>query len=129
MNRMSSRSRSGRSVGRRGAVALVVTVALAACGNADTDEAAANLNDPTQGPLAKLLGYDISPADQRAKELEVQQVVVECMKSEGWEYQAVDYSAAGGTDWAAGVRRADERPPGVRREVRLRRRPWLRTAG
>ena len=47
-------------------------------------------------PLAQLLGFDTSPAEQRAKDLELQQVMVECMKDEGWEYRAVDYSAQGG---------------------------------
>jgi hypothetical protein len=75
---------------------VALTVLLAACGGGGSDEAAADLDDPTQGPLAKLLGFDISPADQRAKELEVQQVVVECMKAEGWEYQPVDSSSMGG---------------------------------
>ena len=75
---------------------VALTVLLAACGGGGGDEPAADLNDPTQGPLAKLLGFDISPADQRAKELELQQVLVECMKAEGWEYQPVDYSSMGG---------------------------------
>lgn len=75
---------------------VALTVLLAACGGGGSDEPAADLNDPTQGPLAKLLGFDISPADQRAKELELQQVLVECMKAEGWEYRAVDYSAMSG---------------------------------
>ena len=39
------------------------------------------------------MGYDISPADQKAKELQLQQSIVECMKADGWEYSAVDYSA------------------------------------
>lgn len=76
---------------------IALTVLLAACGGGGSDEPAADLNDPTQGPLAKLLGFDVSPADQRAKELEVQQVLVECMKAEGWEYQPVDYSAMNGS--------------------------------
>ena len=107
MNRTALSARSGHGSTERGArsrrgaaAALSLAVVLTACGASNTDQADANLNDPTEGPLAKLLGYDISPADQRAKELEVQQVLVECMKSEGWEYQPVDYSSGTG-DFAA----------------------------
>ncbi len=94
--RLDTRPRLRRTPLATGAC-VALTVLLAACGGGGSDEPAADLNDPTQGPLAKLLGYDISPADQRAKELEVQQVLVECMKAEGWEYQPVDYSAMNGS--------------------------------
>jgi hypothetical protein len=100
MDRFSNRVRpDARPRARRTPLAtgacVALTLILAACGGGG-DEPAADLNDPTQGPLAKLLGFDVSPADQRAKELEVQQVLVECMKAEGWEYQPVDYSSMGG---------------------------------
>jgi hypothetical protein len=101
MDRFPNRARSDARLRVRRApfatgACVALAVLLAACGGGGSDEPAADLDDPTQGPLAKLLGYDISPADQRAKELEVQQALVECMKAEGWEYQPVDHSSMGG---------------------------------
>jgi hypothetical protein len=82
--------------GRR-SLAAVAAFALAACGGSDSSgDEGSNPNDPRNSPLAQLFGYDTSPAEQRAQELQVQQSMVECMQDEGWEYQAVDYSAQGG---------------------------------
>lgn len=89
--------RSSRSGRRSLALAATLVLSLAACGGGESSgDEGANPNDPRNSPLARLFGYDSSPAEQRAKDLEMQQVMVECMKDEGWEYRAVDYSAQGG---------------------------------
>ncbi|MFN8021320.1 MAG: hypothetical protein U0Q03_07315 [Acidimicrobiales bacterium] len=89
--------RSSRSGRRSLALAATLVLSLAACGGGDSSgDEGTNPDDPRNSPLAQLLGYDSSPAEQRAKDLELQQVMVECMKDEGWEYQAVDWSAQGG---------------------------------
>jgi hypothetical protein len=77
---------------RRGAGLAVGLLIVAGCGSSDGGASDEDLRDPTKSPLAQLLGYDVSPADQRAKDLQVQQSIVECMKADGWEYQAVDYN-------------------------------------
>ena len=81
--------------GRRGLLvsASATVLLLAGCGS-PKEEAAEEAFNFQNGPMAKLMGYDISPAEQRERELNVQQGVVECMKDEGWEYEAVDYSAS-----------------------------------
>lgn len=89
---------------RRPALLSVAVVLLAACGGGSDDEAASdgNPNDPRQGPIGQLLGLDESSAEQRARELEVQQEIVQCMQDQGWEYQAVDWQAQMGDvadDW------------------------------
>lgn len=82
-----------------GVAVLTLVALLASCGSSGTSAASdADLANPMKGPMAELFGWDMSPADQRAKELEVQQVMVECMKAEGWEYKPVDYSAGSGFD-------------------------------
>lgn len=86
-----SRPRFRRALLTAGAV--VASLALSACGSSGDNGARDDLN-PQNGPLAKLLGYDISPAEQREKELDVQQFLVECMRTDGWEYEAVDYNAS-----------------------------------
>jgi len=89
--------RSSRSGRRSLALAATLVLSLAACGGGESSgDEGANPDDPRNSPLARLFGYDSSPAEQRAKDLEMQQVMVECMKDEGWEYRAVDYSAQGG---------------------------------
>ena len=89
------RKRFGRTINCAAGFALMAL--LAACGGSgDTAASDADLANPMKGPMAELFGWDMSPADQRAKELEVQQVMVECMKAEGWEYKPVDYSAGSG---------------------------------
>lgn len=91
-------TRRVRPAVRRGAGLAVGLLIVAACGSSEGGASDADLRDPTKGPLAQLLGYDFSPADQKAKELQVQQSIVECMKADGWEYQAVDYSAGNSYD-------------------------------
>lgn len=72
----------------------VAALVLAACGGGTGDDASGEEpTDPRLGPLGQLLGYDISPAEQRAQQLEVQQQIVQCMQDEGWEYEAVDWQA------------------------------------
>jgi hypothetical protein len=77
----------------RFALALVAVGGLIATG-CGSNEVADEPYNPNSGPLAELLGYNFSPTEQRAKELELQQFLVECMNDEGWEYIAVDYSAS-----------------------------------
>ena len=87
-------SRRLRPAVRRSAGLAVGLLIVAGCGSSDGGGASdEDLRDPSKSPLAQLLGYDISPADQKAKELQLQQSIVECMKADGWEYSAVDYSA------------------------------------
>lgn len=80
---------------RRGLLvsASATVLLMAGCGSTK-EEVAEEAFNFQNGPMAKLMGYDISPAEQRERELNVQQGVVECMKDEGWEYEAVDYSAS-----------------------------------
>ncbi len=86
---------------RRSGLLAAAVVLLAACGGGSDDAGSADdSSDPRQGPLGQLLGIDVSSAEQRAKELEVQQEIVQCMQDEGWEYQAVDWQAQMG-DMAA----------------------------
>jgi hypothetical protein len=83
-----------RTLGRTLMGAAAAMALLGACGSGGEEAAGSDdLYNPMGGPLAKLLGYDASTADMRAKELESQQVMVECMKAEGWEYKPVDWSA------------------------------------
>lgn len=88
---------------RRGAVlAAMAIVSVSACGGGSSGPSEADLLDPTKSPLAKVLGYDISAADQKVQQLEMEQAVAECMKAEGWEYKPVDYSSMGGNSaWEA----------------------------
>lgn len=78
---------------RRGVLGVVVTmVALAGCGSGG-DGGSAEADDGP-GPLAELMGWEAEePAELRRQELEVQELVVQCMREEGWEYVAVDWSA------------------------------------
>jgi hypothetical protein len=65
------------------------------CGGGSDGPSEADLLDPSKGPLAKLFGWDVSPADQKVKQLEVEQGVADCMKDEGWEYAPQDYTSMG----------------------------------
>jgi len=65
--------------------ATLAAFLLAACGSAETDEAAS--------PFEALFGGGDSPAESRAKQLEQEDIVALCMREEGWEYTPVDYSA------------------------------------
>jgi hypothetical protein len=85
------RPRSRRTV--LAALVLVPALGLAACGGDSGTAAEDDLRNPTNSPLAKLLGFDTSPAEQRAKDLEMQDVIAECMRGEGWEYTPVDWNA------------------------------------
>lgn len=83
--------------GRRALIlAAAAAVFLSACGGGDSsseDEPAGNPNDPRNSPLAQLLGWGGDTAEQRARDLEVQQQMAQCMQDEGWEYQPVDWNA------------------------------------
>lgn len=74
-------------------ILVLAAVALAAGCSGGSDATTTTDDGLGGGPLAQLLGYDISPADSRANELKVQQAIAECMKGEGWEYQPVDFSS------------------------------------
>ena len=80
----------------RGAVVLVA-VALAAGCSGGSDAPTTTDDGLAGGPLAQLLGKDVSPADGRANELKVQQAIAECMKVEGWEYRPVDFASSNAT--------------------------------
>ena len=71
---------------RRLAAMVVATPFLViACGD---PEAASEAS-----PLAAIYGEPLSPAEQRAQQLAIEEAVAQCMKDEGWEYTPVDYSA------------------------------------
>ena len=70
------------------AVAVLVANGVAACGNSATGSAGTDL-----GPLAELMGGNVSPAEARAKDLALQESMAQCMKDAGWEYKPIDYSA------------------------------------
>lgn len=71
---------------RRLAAMVVATPFLViACGDPDTADQAS--------PLQAIYGEPLSPAEQRAQQLAIEEAVAQCMKDEGWEYTPVDYSA------------------------------------
>lgn len=69
------------------AVALVVgvTLTLGSCGG---DDGAAE-----RSPLEAIWGSPMSPAEERAQQLAIEEATAQCMKDEGWEYEPVDWSA------------------------------------
>ena len=85
----------------RGRRALVLTATatmiLAACGGGESSGSdgggSGGGDDPSDSPLSQLMGFDVSSADRRAQELQIQQEMAQCMRSEGWEYEPVDYSS------------------------------------
>ena len=76
------RVRVGVTVG-----AAVCVLAVTGCGGGSSGDSEASLMDYRQSPLAKLLGFDISTAEQREQSLKMEQLTAECMKQEGWEYK------------------------------------------
>jgi hypothetical protein len=66
-------------------LASCATLLLAACGGADAEQAAS--------PFEALFGAPESPAEMRAKQLEQEEVVAQCMREEGWEYTPVDWAS------------------------------------
>lgn len=90
----------GRGARRGTAAAVIAMLVMAGCGSESSGPSQAELLDPMNSPMAKLLGYDISPADQKVKQLETEQAVADCMKDEGWEYKPQDYSSmSSNTAW------------------------------
>jgi peptidoglycan hydrolase-like protein with peptidoglycan-binding domain len=61
--------------------------------SATAEQAADEGDDAGTSPLAELFGWVSDPVEQRRQELEIQEKVAECMKAEGFEYTAVDWSA------------------------------------
>lgn len=90
---MNSRSRDVRSRVGILCVGVALVAGVSGCGAGSDETASTDPSNPASGPLAQLLGYDMSAADARAQQLEVEQFVVQCMKADGWTYEAVDYSA------------------------------------
>jgi hypothetical protein len=101
MSRVAERSHTPvlpRTTRRRRALILAASAAvvLSACGGGGesaSGEGDENLYDPRNSPLAQLMGWGGDMAEQRARELEVQQELAQCMQDEGWEYEPVDWQA------------------------------------
>lgn len=77
-------------------------LAVTACGGGGNggagddrvDGGAAAPTETTASPLAALMGWeDVSAEEASAKSLEVEELTADCMREEGWEYVAVDWSA------------------------------------
>jgi len=87
--------------GRAVAIAIAAALGAAGCGTGEGttggggdggDGAAAATT--TISPLSALMGWtNDSPEEGRRKQLQVEQLVAECMREEGWEYTPVDYAA------------------------------------
>jgi hypothetical protein len=73
---------------RLAAVTATLLLVAPACGGSSGDESANNAS-----PLEALLGGNDSPAENRRKQLAVEESVAQCMKDLGWEYKPVDYEA------------------------------------
>ena len=71
---------------RLAVIAATAPLLLAACGSGDQEAASVS-------PLQELFGGVESPAEARAKQLENEEFVAQCMRDEGWEYTPVDYTA------------------------------------
>jgi hypothetical protein len=67
------------------ALAVSCAVVLTACGDPDAADDAS--------PLEALFGTNMSPAEQRAQQLEQEEVVATCMREAGFEYTPVDWGA------------------------------------
>lgn len=83
-----------RIVGASAAAALVLV--LAACGGSDGGGGTAT---PEAGPIDKLWedAYgDWDEDEANAEQMEIEELVAECMGKEGFEYTPVDYSSMGG---------------------------------
>ena len=83
---------SVRGVGR--CAPLLATVVIATGCSGGSDAPATTDGGLTGGPLAELLGQDIAPSERRARDVRVQELIADCMRSDGWEYEPVDPSAA-----------------------------------
>ncbi len=64
----------------------------------DTDDEGDEGNDRGDGgevdsPLAALLGWTSNPVEDRRRQLEVEDLVADCMRDRGFEYQPVDFSS------------------------------------
>ena len=74
-----------------------ILVAVGACGGSaqgeDQKSAGSDKTSTTDGPLAAIFGGSESPAESRRKQLKQEELVAQCMKEKGWEYNPVDYSA------------------------------------
>ena len=71
---------------RRLAVVAFTSLLVASCGGESQTGAEAS-------PLEAIYGEPLSPAEQRAKQLEAEESIAQCMREEGWEYSPVDYEA------------------------------------
>ena len=82
-----------------GLSALAFVTLLAACGSSDGSDAAAGEgvappSTATPSPLAELFGWDRSIAAIRDEENAIEQLVVTCMKEQGWKYQPMPFVAS-----------------------------------
>lgn len=66
-------------------LAMCATLLITACGDPDAEEVAS--------PLEELFGGGESPAESRAKQLEMEEIIAQCMREEGWEYTPVDWAS------------------------------------
>lgn len=85
---------ASRIVGAAAAAALVLT--LAACGNGDKPSSSAT---PELGAIDKLWEASYGDWDQdkaNAQQMEIEELVAECMTEQGFEYTPVDYSSMNG---------------------------------
>lgn len=80
------------------AIAPCLTL-LGACGGGGSDTESSSTDD-TESPLNAIFGGTESTAEMRAKDLEREQFVADCMKELGWDYVPVDYSAQFGNEEA-----------------------------
>jgi hypothetical protein len=74
------------------ATAVTFALSISACGGGGST--AAESSDDSMGPLAELLGWEAeTPEESRRKQLEVEELIAECMRADGWEYVPVDHAA------------------------------------
>jgi hypothetical protein len=80
-------------------LALIGVVWLAAACGGDGSEGSSAAEDDS--PLNELFGGNETSAESRAKQLEAEDLVAECMSEAGWEYTPVDYTAQFGDEIGA----------------------------
>lgn len=83
-----------RTVAAAGAAALVLS--LAACGGGSPEKGAEGSDEREPGPLEEYFTQIYSTEDQEtgsAQQMQVEEIVAECMAEQGFEYIPVDYSS------------------------------------
>lgn len=89
--------RSNLARSTRGAFVVTSALVLGACGGGDGGSS----SDGGASPLEAIFGGAESSAEMRAKQLEQEELVAQCMREAGWEYTPVDWEAQFGNDAAA----------------------------